>query len=225
MKIKFRSPIMMLLCITLIFMALLTVRPSVTYACSCVVPDEPLVALEKSTAVFAGKVVKMKEPKGIIISSADSVTVTFEVDSSWKGVLGDKVSLTTELSSASCGFEFMDGESYLVYAYARGKGDSDELTTGLCSRTVLLSSAGEDLKELGPSTYTGTAEESPESTMSASPTSGAETDAGAGNNGTSVSARNAAAERGPFTLLNVGISGVIVVLIAIVAAVLYRRKK
>lgn len=225
MKTKFRSPIMMLLCITLIFMALLTVRPSVTYACSCVVPDEPLVALEKSTAVFAGRVVKMKEPKGIIISSADPVKVTFEVDSSWKGVEENKVTLTTALSSASCGFEFVDGESYLVYAYAREKGGSEDLMAGLCSRTVLLSSAGEDLKELGPATFTGTAAESPESTKNASPSSGAETDAGVGNNGKSCPAANAAADRGPFTLVNVGISGVIVVVIAIVAAILYRRKK
>lgn len=102
---------MIFLGVLLIFTALLTVRPSVTYACSCVMPAEPLEALEKSTAVFVGKVVDMKEPsQGNIISSADPVKVTFEVDSSWKGVEGNQVTLTTALSSASCGFEFVEGK-------------------------------------------------------------------------------------------------------------------
>lgn len=160
-KTKFRSPLMMFLSITLIFMALLTVRPSVTYACSCVVPAEPLEALESSSAVFTGKVVDKKEPKGTIISSADPVKVTFEVDSSWKGIKGNKVTLSTALSSASCGFEFVEGESYIVYAYANDEDDSGKLEASLCSRTKLLASASEDLKELGPSISAGTPTASP----------------------------------------------------------------
>lgn len=198
MKTYLRSPIMMFLCITLIFMALLTVRPSVTYACSCVVPEEPLVALEKSTAVFTGKVVDMKEPKGLIISSADPVTVTFEVESSWKGTLGNKVKLNTALSSASCGFEFVDGESYLVYAYASDKGDSGELAASLCSRTVLLSSAGDDLKALGPGASPEPPTESPGTVLG---------DSGSANN------------------VYVWVSAAVIVLLAIVIAVLYRHKR
>lgn len=184
----FRSMIMMFFCITLLFMASLTVRPSMTYACSCVAtPVEPLESLEMSSAVFVGKVVAIKEPKGKIISSADYTKVTFEVDSSWKGVKSDKISLFTEMSSASCGYMFTEGENYLVYA---GKMmDSGKLGVSMCSGTNLLSLAEEDLKELGPATP-----------MSAT-------------------------DRGPITLVNVGISGVIVVLIAIIVAVLYRRKK
>lgn len=189
LKANFRSPLVIFLSITLIFMALLTVRPSVTYACSCVVPEEPLKALEKSSAVFVGKVVDMKEPKGLIISSADPVKVTFEVDSSWKGIKGNKVTLTTALSSASCGFEFVEGESYIVYAYARD-GDFDKLEAGLCSRTKLLTAASADLKELGPSTP----------------------------------AEKSTADSDSFPLVHVGISGAIIVLIAIAGAVLYRRR-
>lgn len=189
LKANFRSPLVIFLSITLIFMALLTVRPSVTYACSCVVPEEPLKALEKSSAVFVGKVVDMKEPKGLIISSADPVKVTFEVDSSWKGIKGNKVTLTTALWSASCGYEFVEGESYIVYAYARD-GDFDKLEASLCSRTKLLTAASEDLKELGPSTP----------------------------------AEKSAAASDFFPLVHVGISGAIIVLIAIAGAVLYRRR-
>ncbi|WP_339317228.1 hypothetical protein [Paenibacillus sp. FSL R10-2734] len=217
-KANFRSPLMMFLCITLIFMALLTVRPSVTYACSCVVPAEPLEALETSSAVFAGKVVDIKESKGIIISSADPVKVTFDVDSSWKGVEGNKVTVTTALSSASCGFEFVEGESYIVYAYASDEGDSDKLKASLCSRTNLLASASEDLKELGPSKSAETPAASPEVTANNSPKSEA------GVNDPSDPAGKPAADSEFFPLVNVGISGVIIVLIAIIGAVLYRRK-
>lgn len=217
-KAKLRSPLMMFLSITLIFMALLTVRPSVTYACSCVVPAEPLEALESSSAVFTGKVVDKKEPKGTIISSADSVKVTFEVDSSWKGVKGNKVTLSTALSSASCGFEFVEGESYIVYAYANDEDDSSKLEASLCSRTKLLASASEDLKELGPSISAGTPTTSPEVTSNHSPKS--ET----GNNGATDAEGKPAADSDSFPLVNVGISGVIIVLIAIAGAVLYRRR-
>ncbi|WP_156417410.1 hypothetical protein [Paenibacillus etheri] len=218
LKANFRSPIMMFLSITLIFMALLTVRPSVTYACSCVVPAEPLEALESSSAVFTGKVVDKKEPKGTIISSADPVKVTFEVDSSWKGVKGNKVTLTTALSSASCGFEFVKGESYIVYANANGEGDSGELVASLCSRTKLLASASEDLKELGPSISAETPTASPEVTSNHSPKSEA------GVNEPTDPAEKPVADSDSVPLVNVGISGVIIVLIAIVGAMLYRRR-
>lgn len=217
-KAKLRSPLMMFLSITLIFIALLTVRPSVTYACSCVVPAEPLEALKSNSAVFTGKVVDKKEPKGTIISSADSVKVTFEVDSSWKGVKGNKVTLSTALSSASCGFEFVEGESYIVYAYANDEDDSGKLEASLCSRTKLLASASEDLKELGPSISAGTPTASPEVTSNPSPKSAD------GNNESTDVAGKPAADSDSFPLVNVGISGVIIVLIAIVGAVIYRRR-
>ncbi|MNO64750.1 hypothetical protein D3C76_554870 [compost metagenome] len=217
-KSNLRSPLLIILSILLIFMALLTVRPSVTYACSCVVPAEPLEALEQNSAVFVGKVVDIKETKGTIISSADPVKVTFNVDSSWKGVEGNKVTLTTALSSASCGFEFVEGESYIVYANANGEENSGKLVASLCSRTKLLASASEDLKELGPSISAETPTASPEVTSNHSPKSEN------GNNEATDVAGTPATGSDSVSLVNVGISGIIIVLIAIVGAVLYRRR-
>lgn len=154
-----RKPVLIILCSALIFMALLIVRPSVTYACSCVMPAAPLESLEKSTAVFSGKVVSIKKRTGTVLSSADPVQVTFDIGVSWKGVEADTVTLTTALHSESCGFEFTEGESYLVYA--RTEKNNDKLHTGLCSRTVLLASAGADLNELGPGISTVTPTEPP----------------------------------------------------------------
>lgn len=55
------------------------------------------------------------------------------------------VTIRTSGSSASCGFGFQTGNSYLVDA---GAVDSD-LRTGLCGRTNLLANAQEDLAALG----------------------------------------------------------------------------
>lgn len=149
---KIRGILLMILCALLIFMTLLTVRPQVTYACSCIAPAPPLEAMENSDAVFEGTVISIQKPSSLIQSSADPVQVTFQVGSRWKGDPGDQVTLSTARSSESCGFEFTKGERYMVYAReeaAEGKQAKGTLTTSLCSRTALYSAAQEDLNELG----------------------------------------------------------------------------
>jgi hypothetical protein len=132
---------MILPLLALIFAA----SPKPAYACSCMMPGSPLEEMERSAAVFAGKVVKMDAPGGQIISSADPVTVVFEVSRVWKGPEEAQITLTTARSSASCGYEFSGGVEYMVYAY---EGESG-LEAGLCTRTMLLANAGEDLEVLG----------------------------------------------------------------------------
>ena len=116
---KMRSAWLTILCALIVFMTLLTVRPQVTYACSCAVSASPLEAMEQSAAVFEGTVVSIKEKFKIMQSSADPVRVTFQVGARWKGEMGEKVTVTTALSGASCGFEFTKGERYIVYAGGR----------------------------------------------------------------------------------------------------------
>ena len=147
-KVKFRRPILLLFCTALIFMLLLTLRPSISYACSCAILDTPIEeVVENSAAVFTGKVIDIKKPTGPIVSSLDPIQVTFEIRSSWKGINENKVTLTTARSTASCGFDFTKGESYLVYASDGGK--PGELNVHNCSRTVQLASAQADLRDLG----------------------------------------------------------------------------
>ncbi|WNS41187.1 hypothetical protein LOS79_19315 [Paenibacillus sp. MMS20-IR301] len=183
---RFRSACFICLCTLLVFMTLLTVRPQVTYACSCVVPDPPLAAMENSAAVFEGTVISIKKPGGNIISSADPVQVTFQVGVRWKGEMGEKLTLSTARSEESCGFEFTEGGRYLVYAreYTEGElkagigtqteGDKAlaNLTTSICSRTKLYSNAQKDLDELGAGTAGG------------SPTAPPDLDGSNGNSGT-----------------------------------------
>jgi hypothetical protein len=108
-------------------------------------PAPPQESLEKSTAVFAGKVTIMDIPNGIVISSADPVTVTFNVSRIWKGPDHKTLVVTTAREGASCGYSFKIGEEYIVYAY----GEDDELSANICSRTNSLVNAQEDLQALG----------------------------------------------------------------------------
>lgn len=161
---KMRGAWLMILCALMVFMTLLTVRPQVTYACSCVVSPSPLEAMEKSAAVFEGTVVSIKEKFKIMQSSADPVRVTFQVGARWKGEMGERVTVTTAQSGASCGFEFTKGERYIVYAgveEVEGTGGTAKLTVSLCSRTALFSGAQEDLNELGAGMSGGSPTEPP----------------------------------------------------------------
>lgn len=117
-------------------------------ACSCVAPPAPQEALEQADAVFSGRVVDIQAPKKLITSSADPLKVTFEVSKVWKGPKSKKLVVVTARDSASCGYSFKSGRSYIVYAHQR----EGELTTSICTRTKLLSSAEEDLAQLGTST-------------------------------------------------------------------------
>lgn len=125
------------------------VVPSSGYACSCVQPPAVQQALAEADAVFAGKVMNIIEPKPNVLglmSSADPVTVTFQVSQIWKGISDKQVSITTALSSASCGYSFAEDREYIVYAY---QNDAYMLETNICMRTSELTAAAEDLDVLG----------------------------------------------------------------------------
>ncbi len=136
-----RKIILALSIITILFI----INISVAFACSCIEPFPPKESLEKASAVFAGKVIDIDVPTGIMISSSDPVKVTFEVSKIWKGFDYKTLVATTARSGASCGFFFKQGEEYIVYA----RGKESELSISLCSRTKLFANAQEDLEELG----------------------------------------------------------------------------
>ena len=131
--------------------SLLVVNTAIVNACSCIQPAPPQKSLEKSTAVFAGKVIDIDVPSEIvtsgIIRSAGPVKVTFEVSKIWKGPDYKNLVLTTERDGGGCGYFFKENEEYIVYAYAYG--EEDTLGTGICSRTRLLANAQYDLQKLG----------------------------------------------------------------------------
>jgi hypothetical protein len=123
----------------------LAIPASPAQACSCLMPGPPQEEMEQAAAVFAGSVVNLQEPSSWTVSSADPVYVTFQVTRIWKGPLENSLVVETARDSASCGYEFEPARDYLVYAYAGENG----LQVSLCSRTIPLDAAGEDLAALG----------------------------------------------------------------------------
>lgn len=110
-------------------------------ACSCLPPRPPLEALSRADKVFIGEVVAMETRDGWWASSTDPITVEFKARAGWKGEIHETMFIKTAWSSASCGFEFVLGEQYIVYAR--------EDRTSLCSRTKNIEKAGEDIMALG----------------------------------------------------------------------------
>jgi hypothetical protein len=138
------SKIKMLLRLTVGLVALTSLGQQ-ALGCTCLPPGSPSEELERSTAVFSGRVVGIEVPSGRTMSSADPVEVTFKVYAVWKGPKSDTVTVTTARSSVSCGYEFETGRAYVVYA----RGEADDLQVSLCSRTKPLTRAGDDLAALG----------------------------------------------------------------------------
>ena len=126
-------------------------NPGPVHACKCVQPGSPSEELEKFSAVFAGRVVSIQhsyDPDGVSVSSEDRSTVGIEVSAVWKGVVHEDMYITIPPTGGSCGFSFIEGEEYIVYAYDSPYADGG-YTAGICSRTALLVQAQEDLDALG----------------------------------------------------------------------------
>lgn len=128
----------------LIGMMIIPISYTPAFACSCTEPPPPAEAFEDADVVFSGKAVEIKKETSNQVSSASPMPVKFDVQRVWKGTAEKTITISTALSSASCGYEFEYGKTYLVYAY----GD-ESLQTGLCTRTQLFADAYEDLRALG----------------------------------------------------------------------------
>ncbi len=142
------------------------------FACGCPgssdekISDVVQAAAQKSTMVFAGKVVGLEYRKGIPNQEIEvrrkgsdkaidyeTMVVIFQLDRRWKGEAQSEVVLITSVtkyadgtgSSAGCDYSFKKNKSYLVYAYGKAK----ELRTDACTRTRLLTKAQKDLEILG----------------------------------------------------------------------------
>jgi hypothetical protein len=121
-------------------------------ACSCLsrVPSDASVSRKvkyersKSKVVFSGQVLEISERS---INGSQENVVTFRVIESWKRVRTNTVKVVTPRPTpASCGYEFRVGASYLVYVQYE---EDKDFWTGICSRTMELAKAAEDLRILG----------------------------------------------------------------------------
>lgn len=117
----------------------LLVAPREARACSCIQPAPPLEAAARSAAVFEGR-------SFATTREGNLVRYEFEVLRVWKGEVGSRVTVTSAVSSATCGRSFETGVPYVVYA---GSGVAGDLSDTSCSRSRPSSHASEDLELLG----------------------------------------------------------------------------
>ena len=135
--------------LVLLFGLWLSLPPTQSLACSCVEPGPPLEEQAKAAVVFHGEAVSVREFPAIfgITGSTVPTTITFKVQTVWKGAVYPTRYVTTARSGASCGYPFVAGTEYIVYTQL-GLG----WNVSLCSRTRPFSEATQDLADLGPGT-------------------------------------------------------------------------
>ncbi|HEX6186314.1 MAG TPA: carboxypeptidase regulatory-like domain-containing protein [Pyrinomonadaceae bacterium] len=122
-------------------------------ACTCGGPGAPCEAFGGSAAVFVGTVTDIKSGTRGAPARGEDVdwaprTVTFSISEAFSGVEGTTVQVSTGLGGGDCGYSFVKGTTYLVYAYGAGSGERRRLSTGICTRTRLAFGATEDLEFL-----------------------------------------------------------------------------
>ncbi|NEU31742.1 hypothetical protein GN156_13305 [bacterium LRH843] len=129
----------------LISILIVTSFPSMTSACSCV-ESSVEEQFDRSTAVFSGKVIDIREKKS---KGRASKSVLFEVIETWKGVQQSQIIITTGLGGGDCGIDFKEGEEYLVFASESTMYGTISLVSIICDGTDNLSSSYDDLAILG----------------------------------------------------------------------------
>ena len=111
------------------------VNPSSVSACTCA-PFSKQQAVENASVIFTGSVAGTVRgfPFGLgcTVSSTDPISVTFDVESVYKGDAPQRLTVATVVGGASCGYEFASGKRYTVFATGAG----DTLETNLCRGNV-----------------------------------------------------------------------------------------
>lgn len=136
---KRKKLLLFFLCLSL-FTLVVFYQPALTLACNCDVPDNATEALEGASAVFKGKVIKLKEET---IDGEKYDVALISVSETWKGIEDSQVIVYTDWSS--CQFQFEEEKEYLLYPYKH----NGKLIVINCGRSAEINYAQEDLLELG----------------------------------------------------------------------------
>ncbi len=148
--------------ILLVLACALWVLPAAAAACSCMPPPAPATAFRSADAVFLATVTEVPHPRELpywaqhLLLEIDhrfdtryfretrKLTVDLTVDASWKGVTATRAALRTGWGGGDCGYPFVTGRQYVVYAFRH----RDRLGASICSRTAAVTEADEDLEYL-----------------------------------------------------------------------------
>jgi hypothetical protein len=114
--------------------------------CSCFMPNPVCSSYWKTPLVFSGRAVSKQliydDPKPGVIGPG-RYEVAFMVTESLRGDAGKQIVIRTHNQSSACGFDFEDGQDYVVFAYEQ----NGEWWTTKCSLTHRVKDAEDsDLK-------------------------------------------------------------------------------
>lgn len=134
-----------------VFVSFLGLPPQTALACSCVLDISQAESFANAEAVFSGRVLSLASDTSLMGAFRQYRKAEIEVQTVWKGDVTNPATLVTGLGGGDCGYDFIEGKSYLFYThkgemYGGGRG---KLETGICSSTKLLAAAEEDLLLLG----------------------------------------------------------------------------
>lgn len=155
-----------IVCLSLI--VVIFARPTTASACSCVGPGLPVQEFQRAKAVFTGGVFRMVDEYVPVFSTLDRIStaigqhpyfrlqagryvgyrVYFDVKNAWKGIEKTTVIIDTGYGMGDCGYPFIVGNDYLVYASYPYGIPNNYWVTSICSGTAEISAATEDLTYL-----------------------------------------------------------------------------
>lgn len=125
---------MRLLAVLAFVAGLILVPAGAACACSCA-PFEARRAVAEAEAIVAGTVVDVRSTGG----QWDPVVATIRPDQVYKGAPRDTYEISTSSNSAACGFEFVKGTRYLLFAHANTGEDHPYYAEGIDLATLLCS--------------------------------------------------------------------------------------
>ena len=149
-----------------LLMVVLTFLASEALACDCFEPPGVEDSLRSHHSVFVGTVtaIDRKAPlylyEGPVLGAVNvwfgprldlggrdrGFRVAFAVEEGFKGAArGETVFVGTGFGGGDCGYDFLIGTSYLVYAW---ESEREGVTVGICSRTGPVRSRADDLRIL-----------------------------------------------------------------------------
>jgi hypothetical protein len=126
--------------------AVLFAAPAPAHACTCDRTAPACEAFWRAPAVFSAAVLDIRQkrdPAGGAEYLAERI-VTLQVEQSWRGDAAGVVEVRTGTGAGDCGYTFIRGIRYLVYASYRAGG----FGVYICSRTRPLTEASDDLAYL-----------------------------------------------------------------------------
>lgn len=122
--------------VAILVIAFFSIDPRSAFACSCMPFSKPQL-VDNAALIFTGTATGASQvfsfTRACNTSSADPITVTFEVETVYKGDVTRRAAVETVVGGASCGAEFTVGKRYTVFATV----SSGRVETNLCRGNVL----------------------------------------------------------------------------------------